>query len=292
MKKIILASVLAFISIQITAQTSLDKSLATITSDLSQKLKSVGKKNIAVLDVSDINKAITPAGKYMADIISINLVNTPGYFQVVDRQNLDQIMKEQQLNYQGYIDATTAKQLGKILSVDAIITGTYTVLSDKITLTLKAINSETAMMLASSMQTIMLDADLAALLGINYSSPTNGINTGNKGFNGPIPTGEGYNNPATISKECETKQYGDFCFQNTSKIRVRVIIKILGGGYGTSKEITLSPGQTGCSYQLQAGVYNYSIVFDNPNGVTLVSDVQKGELKVEQCRSKTLTISR
>lgn len=296
---LILVGLLSFVNLS--AQTDLDKSLSSITTELSTKLKSISKKRVAVMDVYDINKNITTFGKYSADIISVNLVNNAGYFQVVDRQHLDQIMKEHKLNYQGYIDATTAKQLGKILSVDAIIIGTYTVLSNKITLTLKAIDSETAMMLASSMKTLNIDADIAALLGINYAPSTdnsthtqNNVGTG-RGFNSPVQSNEAYNNASTVSSECATQSYGDFCFYNSLNVDISFNYKKSNSKsldqYSLFKHVILKPKQSMCLYQLPEGVFEYTGRYDDPNNNWGFRDIS-GQFLVEKCKSKTYTISK
>ncbi|MBK6621327.1 MAG: hypothetical protein IPG32_10785 [Saprospirales bacterium] len=64
-----------------------------------------------------------------------------------------------------------AKELGKLLSVDAIITGTYTVLSNTIKLSLKALDSSNGFVIASSIKDLPIDGDAGALLGISVSTP-------------------------------------------------------------------------------------------------------------------------
>ena len=88
------------------SQNTFDKSLNEISIDIAGKLSQKGKKKIVVLYVTDINKSQTVAGKYMADVISVNIVNDQGNFEVFDRENLSGIVEAKKMMAEGYIDAT------------------------------------------------------------------------------------------------------------------------------------------------------------------------------------------
>ena len=64
-------------------------------------------------------------GKGIVSLLTTKLVND-GTYSVVDRQMLDSILKEQNLSVSDRADPATACKIGKILSVDAVITGTVT----------------------------------------------------------------------------------------------------------------------------------------------------------------------
>ena len=64
-------------------------------------------------------------GKGIVSLLTTKLVND-GTYSVVDRQMLESILKEQNLSVSDRADPATACKIGKILSVDAIITGTVT----------------------------------------------------------------------------------------------------------------------------------------------------------------------
>jgi hypothetical protein len=63
---------------------------------------------------------------------------------VVDRANLDKVRAEQGFQLSGDVDDNSAKAIGKLLGAGAIVTGSFTNLGDVYSLTLKAINLETA----------------------------------------------------------------------------------------------------------------------------------------------------
>ena len=97
------------------AQNSFKTSLNEVSTDIAQKLLNKNKKKIAVLYITDNNKAPTTIGKYMADVISNDIVNHPENFLVFDRDNLTSIVEAKKLIAEGYIDAVKAKEIGRIL---------------------------------------------------------------------------------------------------------------------------------------------------------------------------------
>jgi len=246
---------------------------------------------------------LTVAGKYLADIISVNIVNNPGNFQVFDRENLSGIAEANKLIAEGYIDVDKAKELGKLLSVEAIIIGNYTVLSNTIKLTTKALDANTGFVMAAAMKDLPLDGDAGALLGINISS--NGTNNNsdanadNRGFNRPLNSNEAYNNPETVNKNCVTENTGDFCFTNGTNARLKVQI-FQKGVYGTkdpcgknSNVLILAPDENKCLYGLYSCAINYSAFKETSSGFgnsTYFKDYTQGQILVEQCKSKTLKI--
>ena len=64
-------------------------------------------------------------GKGITTLLITKLVND-GTYSVVERQILDQILKEQNFSVSDRADQSTAIKIGKLLSVDAIVVGTVT----------------------------------------------------------------------------------------------------------------------------------------------------------------------
>ena len=75
-----------------------------------------GIKRVAVLPFSG------PKGELAADLMTQSLLERGA--DVVERQRLDAVMREQSLSTSGSFDPATAKQLGKLLGVDALFVGT------------------------------------------------------------------------------------------------------------------------------------------------------------------------
>jgi TolB-like protein len=173
MNRLVLFLSLLILPVCCYSQTEFDKSLNAISADLAVKLQAISKKKIVVLYVTDINKTHTTIGKYIADNVSVDIVNTPGNLQVFDRENLDAITGARKLIAEGYIDASKAKELGQLLSVDVIVIGSYAVLSNSVRLTLKALDASSGFVIAASGKDLPFDADARALLLDGKTSPDN-----------------------------------------------------------------------------------------------------------------------
>lgn len=75
-----------------------------------------GIKRVAVLSFNG------PKGDLAADLMTQSLLERGA--DVVERQHLDSVLREQSLSTSGSFDPATAKQLGKLLGVDALFVGT------------------------------------------------------------------------------------------------------------------------------------------------------------------------
>ena len=85
-----------------------------------------GKKRLAVINFDTPEEYWnTPLSRGLADMMITALVKS-GSFDVIERTQLDAILKEHNLAAQGMIDPTTAVQAGKILGVDYILGGKVT----------------------------------------------------------------------------------------------------------------------------------------------------------------------
>ena len=92
------------------------------------------RKRIAVLDfeyqtvrqyVHQIFGSDVDIGKGITTMLVTDLVRN-GTYSVIERQALDQVLREQNFQASGRADASTAAELGKILGVDAVIIGSIT----------------------------------------------------------------------------------------------------------------------------------------------------------------------
>lgn len=306
MKKGIQIIFFILISFNCFSQSSFDKSLSIVSRDLSSKLTQKDRKKLVVLFIkeinsaeinkSDVNKSNTVAGKYIADIISINLINDLGNFEVFDRDNLSGIVEAKKMIDEGFIDADNTKKLGKILAVEVIIIGNYTILDESIKLTMKALDVNSGSAVAATFINLPIDSDAKALLGIKGS-------TGSRGFNSSTKSDENYNNPNSVNSECETNNTGDYCISNQKSFQISLIYKKIGGSRYSSfggKRISIDPGQTNCLYDLESGVWEYTYSDPTKRVHTGYSasyggdDTQpltvSGQFKVEKCSSKTLVI--
>ena len=94
-----------------------------------QEARADAKRRVAILpfEYGAVSSTVgtVDVGKGITTLLITKLVND-GTYQVVERQILDQILKEQNFSVSDRADQSTAIKIGKLLSVDAIIVGTVT----------------------------------------------------------------------------------------------------------------------------------------------------------------------
>jgi TolB-like protein len=102
------------------------------------------RSKIAVLTVSskDRDSAI-----FVMDELEFQLVDT-GSFTVVDRKTLDQVRTEQNFQSSGDVDDDSAVSMGKMLGADIVITGSISGTGSTQRLTVKALDVQTAEIVA------------------------------------------------------------------------------------------------------------------------------------------------
>jgi len=100
-----------------------------------------------------------------------------GKLVVVDRANLDKVRAEQGFQLSGEVDDESAKSIGKLLGAGAIVTGSLTDLGDVFSLTLKAINIETATVAVSYLADLTKTTRIETLLATRDGAGSGGTST-------------------------------------------------------------------------------------------------------------------
>ena len=142
-----------------TLDSKLDDLVSQIVTSLSQNQKS----KVAVIEFSDIQGNVTNLGRYFAEELTTRLYLT-GKFEVIERQLLNKILREHQLSLSGIIDENSAVELGKILGVDAIATGSITDLGSNVKVNARLISAESGKLFSVASVKIYKDDTIRKLL--------------------------------------------------------------------------------------------------------------------------------
>ena len=150
-----------------------EEEIKDISANMAKKIADAGKKTIAVADFTDLQGNVTELGRFLAEEFSVALAGAGTGFEVVDRIHLKSIIMEHKLSATGMIDPTTARKLGKITGVQALITGTVTPFGDNVRITVKILDTETAKIIGASTANIAKTKAIEELLarGIETRSP-------------------------------------------------------------------------------------------------------------------------
>ena len=150
-----------------------EEEIKDISANMARKIGDAGKKTIAVADFTDLQGNVTELGRFLAEEFSVALAGAGTRFEVVDRIHLKSIIMEHKLSATGMIDPKTARKLGKIAGVQALITGTVTPFGDNVRVTVKILDTETAKIIGASTANIAKTKAIEELLarGIELGRP-------------------------------------------------------------------------------------------------------------------------
>jgi curli biogenesis system outer membrane secretion channel CsgG len=144
------------------AQT-LDKEIPVIAGKLSKTLVAKGRKKVAAIDFVDLQGRPTELGRFLAEQLSVELVNAEG-ISVLDRANIKSILAEHKLSEEGLVKPENARKLGEFAGVDAILIGTVTSLDEGVVLTVKAVSTDTAEVVAAGTIKFQKTSEIQQLL--------------------------------------------------------------------------------------------------------------------------------
>ena len=105
------------------------------------------KPRFAVVEFSDLSRKATDLGRILSEELITKLFTT-GKYSVVERFLLNKAIAEHKLQVQGIVDTSTAKEFGKILGVDAVVSGTISDLGDALRVNGRVISTETGEILS------------------------------------------------------------------------------------------------------------------------------------------------
>ena len=141
-KKILFFVLLFFSALRIypAKQDAYDK----LAKELSESASQLERPKVAILSFSYADGRKSPGGNIVSERLTTRIVKLKK-LQVIERQLLDKVLQELHLETTGVVDAETTKQLGKVLGVDAIITGSLLdIENNKVEVNARVIKTDTA----------------------------------------------------------------------------------------------------------------------------------------------------
>ncbi|MBZ5725827.1 MAG: CsgG/HfaB family protein [Acidobacteriia bacterium] len=125
----------------LTCSSAFQKEIPSAAMSVAEALAESGKRSVAVVDFTDLRGDVTELGRFVAEELALGLVTAKKNFSVVDRTHLRAILQENKLGSSGLIDPATARKLGQITGVEALVTGSMTVLGDRVHLVIKVLDT-------------------------------------------------------------------------------------------------------------------------------------------------------
>lgn len=161
------------------SQVSLEEGMAELSKQIASKASQQHKTTIAVIEFSDLQGIITDLGRFLAEELITRLYSTEK-FKVIERLLLNRVISEQKLNLSGIVDPKSARELGKLLGVDAIVSGTITDLVRSVRINARLISTQTGEIFAVASTEILKDDAIMNLIGQTGGTITSGAPTSKK----------------------------------------------------------------------------------------------------------------
>lgn len=120
-----------------------------------------GKLKMAVLDFKTVGDS-RELGNGAAEILRTTLLET-GRYVLVERNMLNQVLKEQKLGASGTVDQTTAVGIGKILGAQVVTVGSVVKLGNTFTLNVRFVDVHTGEVLSGKKLTAKSTDDIPGL---------------------------------------------------------------------------------------------------------------------------------
>jgi TolB-like protein len=150
-----------------------DLELTALAAKLREQIVKSNKKTVAVWDLSNSQGYGSDFSEYMADELSIRMVQDNPGFRVVTRSRLNQLLRERGMKYTQDFDPATFQKIGSFTGADAVVAGSFQVLTSSIRVVLQVLDPKDATIVTGVSGTLPKTKDLEAYLQMK-SGPTPG----------------------------------------------------------------------------------------------------------------------
>lgn len=151
------------------AQRLLADGVKDLAEQIAAKAKEQQKLRVAVLPFQELDGRPTVLGIFLAEELFTHLVNSG--LEIIERQMLDKVLGEIELGETGLIDADTAKKVGKVIGVDAVVTGSITDLQSYVAINCRLIDVSTGRIFGAAQTKVVKDDDVRKLMATVTPSP-------------------------------------------------------------------------------------------------------------------------
>ncbi len=117
---------------------------------------------IAILELDFLQRSSRsePLGRMVSEFLTTSAANT-GAFSIVERSLLNKVMKELELEQSGLVEESQAREIGRMVGADAVLTGSVSKLGSSMRIDARLINVETGKIMAAASE--LTQGDLASL---------------------------------------------------------------------------------------------------------------------------------
>lgn len=133
-----------------------------LAAEIGQKVQAMGKTRVGVTRFTDLDGKANQQGAFLADEFSLALTDL-AQLRVFDRDKIELILKEHKIDQSGLVDPETAARFGQISGIQALVLGTVTPHGNIVRVSVKALDLETAQILATGKVNVLRTEQLESL---------------------------------------------------------------------------------------------------------------------------------
>lgn len=151
----------------------LKEGVEQLADQLTKSVPEQKQLRVAVTDFPDLQGVISDLGRYIAERLTTRLSQHPN-FSVIERRRLGQVLGELKFSVSDLVDPDKAKQLGKMLGVEALVVGSLSDLGNVVDVDARIIEIESNHMLPGALISILKDQVVQQMMerGREASAPT------------------------------------------------------------------------------------------------------------------------
>jgi TolB-like protein len=160
-------AVAVFLPLPVLAQIEgpVETGLAQLAKQIVTKSAAAGKTTVAVLPFPNADGSCSVLSNFIADELIQNLFSVPGSsLEIVERAQLETLIKELKLGASGLLNPETTKKLGSQSGVSALTVGTITVIGDTVRINARLIATDTGKAISAAAVDIPKVAAVSELL--------------------------------------------------------------------------------------------------------------------------------
>jgi len=156
--------------VEAAVEKTLERGAEVLAQEIAESLPQDKKPLLAVLDFSDLSDCVSAFGRLTSEELVTKLFKTKRV-RVVERGMLKKALAELKFNLSELVDPDRAKQLGKQVGADAIVSGTVSDLGTSVKINARVIEVERGDVLAASGVEIAKDESVKQLVSQTLSCP-------------------------------------------------------------------------------------------------------------------------
>ena len=162
---VMILGMLVLLSFNSSPSFAYDKEISSLSSAMATGMdKVLSRKRVAVADFTDQKGEVTELGRMLADDLSMDLAKKTKDFELLDRLQFKNILNDNKIQVSDIVNFKAAQKVGQTAKVGAVVTGSYTVFSGSLKVTVQLISTYIPKVVASSKADISKTKRIVELL--------------------------------------------------------------------------------------------------------------------------------